>query len=213
MNMSENTDTQGLRQKLAGEIKGLVGKLAQATATAEGFKWDLAAALVQYAGTYPATGDGRKAFTASAATLCHKSESWVRNLVNAYETREGLTKSQREKVQGWNTGKVLNLRNMDTRDATTLINRANKANADEVRMRAIKKAVVGGSSNPRNRANAAAQTAKLAENLREQYDKLIANGHDPSSLAAGARLAQENRGDVAAAILFLASNVAVPAAA
>lgn len=191
--------------KLGAELKVLAGQTVEKT-------WMLAQELVSLQATYPQGAEGAKAFYAAAATASGKGEATIRNLVRAVEVRENLTTAQRGKVGGWSYDMVLSLadKKMTGAQRTSLIGKVEKSGTrSPIEVRKLKREVVG--TKKRERQSSAEATTKLAEKIREDVEKLLANGHDPVSIAAGCQLAREYSGDVAAAVLFVAANVKVPA--
>lgn len=168
--------------------------------------WDRAEDLFATMQTYPAGSEGLAAFYAAAAAPENGGldQSVVKQAISAVEYRNGLSAKQREAVADWPLGKVITLKGKLTPAQTTkLIEQGHSLN--EVNLRAAKRKVTG--TKKRSRQTAAEQTTKLAEQIRSDVEKLISKQHDPVTLAAGAQLAREYSGDVAAAILFVAANV------
>ena len=187
--------------KTAKDLQGYASKTVALT-------WVLAEDLVALQGTYPAGKQGAAAFKAAAATASGKGEATIGNLVRAVEVRDALTAKQRQQVADWSYDMVLSLadRKMSGQQRTALIQKVQKSGTrSPVEVRKIKRTVVGGTK--RQRQTGAEATTKLAAKISEEVQKLLAHDHDPMSLAAGARLAREYQGDVAAAILFVAAQV------
>lgn len=207
--------SQQTRNTIIGRIKTTAAELQKNTAKGIALTWNLASDFVALQGTYPAGKDGNAAFVAAAATASGKGEQTVKNLVRAYEVREGLSAAQRGGVSDWSPDMVLSLSDskLSGSQRTAIIKKVQKdGTRSPIEVRKIKRTVAGGSK--RTRQTSADATSKLGEKVREEVEKMLANGHDPMSLAAGARLAREYPGDVAAAILFVAANRSkVPAAA
>ena len=215
--MSQQTNRTSILKRIrrhAADLRTLGSRTVAVT-------WALAEDLVKLQGTFPAGKDGNAAFKATAATASGKGEATVTNLVRAVEIRDGLTAKQRASVAGWSYDMVLSLGTMagegekvadvPARTATarrnSLISKVEKSGTrSPVEVRKLKRSVTGTSK--RDRQTSAEATTKLANRMKDDVAKLIGKGHDPVSLAAGARLAREYQGDVASAILFLAVNAA-----
>jgi hypothetical protein len=188
--------------KTGAMLRTLAGKTVEVT-------WSLAEDLVLLQGTFPQGKDGAAAFVASASTASGKGEATIRNLVRAVEVRNALTTAQREKVQDWSYDMVLSLADgkLTGSQKTALIGKVEKsATRSPIEVRKIKRDMVGGAK--RNRKTSADATVALAAKVQTDVQKLIDHGHNPVALAAGAQLAREYTGDVAAAILFVAAQLA-----
>lgn len=173
---------------------------------AQGKVWQRAEDLYAAMQTYPAGTEGYAAFLAAAAAPENGgiAEAVVKQAISAVEFRNGLTAKQREAVADWPLGKVITLKGkLTTGQTTKLIEQGQTLNEKD--LRTAKRKLSG--TTKRSRQTAAEQTTKLAEQIREAVEKLLAKDHDPVTLAAGAQLAREYSGDVAAAILFVATNV------
>jgi hypothetical protein len=167
-------------------------------------RWTMAEKLVGLRGTFEVGQE--KAFLATAATAAERSEDVVRDLVKAYEVRETLTPAHREQTADWPTDTVLRgLRGLDTAKRTKVIAKATAAGTSNVKtVTGIRKDVTGTKTRTRQTSNET--LAKLVKLVGPKLVKAIMNGHDPITLAAGARLAQDNPGDISSAILFVAKN-------
>lgn len=190
------------RTSIISKIKATAAALGKTEQQRNALTWQMAEQLVLLRGTFTA-GQG-KAFLATAATASGKGEASVRNMVRAVEVRDSLTSKQRQGISGWSYDAVLSLASPDSRQRTTIISKAAKQGTDAKSVRKIKADVVG--RQQRQRQTSAEATTKLAEKIKADVVKLLAHGHDPLALAAGARLARQYPGDVAAAITFVAVN-------
>lgn len=201
--MSQN----GNRNSIINRIKQTAAKLSANTAQGISLTWQLAEEFVSLRSTFPAGKEGNAAFLSTASTASGKGEATVRNMVRAYEVREGLTAKQRESVASWPYDSVLTLAGKDVTSAkrTSIIGKVQKGGTTNTKdVRRIKSQVMG--TVKRDRQTSAEATVKLAEKIGEDVGKLLDNGHDPMALAAGAELARNYSGDVRAAILFVAAN-------
>lgn len=191
------------RKSAIARVRRSATKVASNVKQGVALRWTLATDLVELRGTFKQGEE--KAFLATAATAAQLDESVVASLVKAHETRAGLTKAQQAKVQAWPTDSILPFRGMETADITKVIAKAEKAGTTNTKViRDLKRQVVGTAK--RTRQTDAAKTTKLAEVIGDEVRKLLDNGHNPMTLAAGANLARKHGGDVGAAILFVAAN-------
>lgn len=201
------------RKSLIARITRTGAELRKLGAATVDKTWSLAEDLVLLQGTFPQGKEGAAAFKATAATASGKGEQTIANLVRAVEVRNGLSAKQRDQIGGWSYDMVLSLAGKDLSAAqrTSLIGKVEKTGTrSPIEVRKIKRTVTG--TKKRDRQTSAEQTTKLAEKIGADVAKLLGNGHDPMTLAAGARLAREYSGDIAAAILFVAANASkVPA--
>lgn len=199
------------RKSLLARITKRQLRIRGAEQTRDRLTWEQAGDLVLLRGTFAAGQD--KAFRAAAATAARKSESWVDNLVKAYEARESLTPAQRKLVADWTYDMVLSLRGKDmtTAKRTSLITKVNKEGTrSPVEVRKHKRSIVG--TTKRNRKGKAEQTTALAKSIGPAVAKLVKAKHSYVSLIAGAQLAQDNPGkDIAAALLFLSTQASAAA--
>lgn len=194
------------RNSILARIRKTGAALATLGSRTVALTWQLAEECVALRATFPQGSEGMAAFVASAATASGKGEATIRNLVRAVEIRDSLTQAQREKVAGWSYDMVLALAKGTASERTRTIQKVEKVGSrSPVEVRKVHRTSTGGTK--RAGRSSAEQTSKLAEKVRAEVEKLLSNGHDPVSLAAGARLAREYTGDVASAILFVAANV------
>src|SRR5262249_30066507 len=110
---------------------------------------------------------------------------------------------EREAVASFPVSSMLVFRATTPAQRTAILKAANGSTNTKT-LRSIKAKVVG--KKQRRRTSSAEATQKLAQLIGPKVVRAILNGHDPWSLAAGARFAQDTPGEVASAILFLANN-------
>jgi hypothetical protein len=198
------------RKQIIARVTRSAANLAKNAKQGVALRWVLAEDLLALRGTFAQGKSEGAAFLATAATAANIDESVVTNLVAAAEVRAGLTAKNRGRVESdsvlWPTDSVLCLKGVDSAQAGRIIARAEKAGTTNTKsVRGYRREVLG--TVKRQRQTGAEATTKLAAAISEQVQKLLKNGHDPMTLAAGANLAREHSGDVAAAILFVAAQV------
>lgn len=194
------------RNSIIASLTRTATKLRDNAKQRENLRWVLAGQSYDLRGTYPAGGE--KAALAAAATATGFSEGDIASLIRAFETRTGLTDAQKKRVETWTTDAMLTLRGkgMDTKKQTRLIDWAEKQQTQNVKkLRDQKKKIVGGQT--RNRQNANDAKIALAKKYAADFNRLL-KSHNPVTLAAGMRFAQEHPGlDLASALLFHAAQV------
>lgn len=205
--MSQN-ENKNERQNILQRLTIAGAALAQNAVERVALTWAAAEIAVELRETFGNSSEERKAFRATAATAAKVSESQIDLWTAAVDTRETLTTKQAENTATWNVDSVRLMSNMSQGERTSLIGSAKKEGTQNVKvLREIKNKMNGKTPNKRNTKDSAAKTAKLAERMQDDVQKLLDNGHEPTSLAAGAELARKYQGDVGSAIIFVAAQV------
>lgn len=200
------------RNSLITKIKATQAKINTKSTEVQRLTWTLAEQFTALKATYQAGQE--KAFLSTAATATGRTEDSVRNLVAAFEIRQGLSAKNAPRVAEWPYDSVLALRpgkNCGNAEQGRIITKAEKAGTTNTKsIRKFRAEVV--KPTHRDRQSAAEATTKLAETIRKDVERLFKNGHDPLAIVAGIELANTYSSQyLASAVRFLAVNARMPA--
>lgn len=204
-----------LRAELTSKARAVFAELAELGKRTTALTWAAAETLRDLRETFPAGPQGMRAFldyVAQEVPLAG-SEARIRALVDAADRRQGLPPSVATLTEAWAPDMIRALpRDASARSLASLVRQVTREpypnKPSTVRRLARERGLASAS---RGRKSSSKRDEVLVARLTDRVRRLLHDGHDPLSLAAGAQLA--DRDDIARAIIAIARSAIVDAKA